>query len=95
MMTMATVPTQIRIDSNVKQQATELFTSLGMDMSSAVNIFLRQCILRGGLPFSVELPKYNKETLDAMNEARRISKDPDVKGYTNMSDLIAALEAES
>lgn len=91
---MATVPTQIRIDSNVKQQATELFTSLGMDMSSAVNIFLRQCILRGGLPFSVELPKYNKETLDAMNEARRISKDPDVKGYTNMSDLIAALEAE-
>ena len=91
---MATVPTQIRIDSNVKQQATELFTSLGMDMSSAVNIFLRQFILRGGLPFSVELPKYNKETLDAMNEARRISKDPDVKGYTNMSDLIAALEAE-
>lgn len=91
---MATVPTQIRIDSNVKQQATELFTSLGMDMSGAVNIFLRQCILRGGLPFSVELPKYNKETLDAMNEARRISKDPDVKGYTNMSDLIAALEAE-
>ena len=92
--TKATVPTQIRIDSNVKQQATELFTSLGMDMSSAVNIFLRQCILRGGLPFSVELPKYNKEILDAMNEARRISKDPDVKGYTNMSDLIAALEAE-
>ena len=91
---MATVPTQIRIDSNVKQQATELFTSLGMDMSGAVNIFLRQCILRGGLPFSVELPKYNKETLDAMNEARSISKDPDVKGYTNMSDLIAALEAE-
>ena len=91
---MATVPTQIPIDSNVKQQATELFTSLGMDMSGAVNIFLRQCILRGGLPFSVELPKYNKETLDAMNEARRISTDPDVKGYTNMSDLIAALEAE-
>ena len=48
---MATIPTQIRIDSSVKQQATELFTSLGMDMSGAVNIFLRQCILRGGLPF--------------------------------------------
>ena len=50
---MATTPTQIRIDSNVKQQATELFNNLGMDMSSAINIFLRQCILRGGLPFSV------------------------------------------
>ena len=91
---MATIPTQIRIDSSVKQQATELFTSLGMDMSGAINIFLRQCILRGGLPFSVELPKYNRETLDAMAEARRISKDPDIKGYTNMADLKAALEAE-
>jgi len=91
---MATIPTQIRIDSSVKQQATELFTSLGMDMSGAVNIFLRQCILRGGLPFSVELPKYNRETLDAMAEARRISKDPDIKGYTNMADLKAALETE-
>ena len=91
---MATVPTQIRIDSNIKQQATELFSSLGMDMSSAVNIFLRQCILRGGLPFSVELPKYNQETLDAMTEARRISRDPDIKCYTNMADLKAALEAD-
>jgi DNA-damage-inducible protein J len=65
-----------------------------MDMSGAINIFLRQCILRGGLPFSVELPKYNQETLDAMTEARRISRDPDVKSYTNMADLKAALEAE-
>ncbi|MBR3317015.1 MAG: type II toxin-antitoxin system RelB/DinJ family antitoxin [Atopobiaceae bacterium] len=91
---MATVPTQIRIDTNVKQQATDLFMSLGMDMSSAVNIFLRQCILRGGLPFPVELPKYNQETLGAMAEARRISRDADVKGYTSMEELKAALEAD-
>ena len=91
---MATTPTQIRIDSTVKQQATELFAGLGMDMSSAVNIFLRQCILRGGLPFSVEIPKYNQDTLNAMAEARRISRDPDIKGYTNLTDLKAALEAD-
>lgn len=53
---MATVPTQIRIDETVKAQATSLFNDLGMDMSSAVNIFLRQCLLRGGLPFTVEVP---------------------------------------
>lgn len=94
MMTMATTPTQIRIDSTVKEEATALFSELGMDMSSAVNIFLRQCILRGGLPFPVELPKYNQETLEAMAEARKISRDPDVKGYTNMTDLLAALEAD-
>ncbi|MBQ8986524.1 MAG: type II toxin-antitoxin system RelB/DinJ family antitoxin [Lachnospiraceae bacterium] len=91
---MATTPTQISIDSTVKEEATTLFSELGMDMSSAVNIFLRQCILRGGLPFPVELPQYNKETLEAMAEARKISRDPDVKGYTSMADLKAALEAD-
>ena len=91
---MATSPTQIRIDATVKQQATALFDSLGLDMSGAVNIFLRQCILRGGLPFAVELPRYNQATLEAMAEARRISGDPDVKGYTDMASLKAALEAD-
>ena len=91
---MATTPTQIRIDSTIKEEATALFSELGMDMSSAVNIFLRQCILRGGLPFPVELPQYNKDTLEAMAEARKISRDPDVKGYTSMADLKAALEAD-
>ena len=62
---MATVPTQIRIDENLKKQANELFSQLGMDMSSAMNIFLRQCVLRGGLPFNVELPHYKTEVLEA------------------------------
>ena len=63
---MATVPTQVRIDENLKKQASELFSQLGMDMSGAMNIFLKQCVLRGGLPFSVELPQYKPEVLEAM-----------------------------
>lgn len=89
---MATTPTQIRIDANIKQEATDLFGNLGLDMSSAVNIFLHQCVLRGGLPFAVEMPAYSQKTLDAMEEARRISSNPDVKGYTSMEELKAALE---
>ena len=68
---MATVPTQVRIDENLKKQASELFAQLGMDMSGAMNIFLRQCVLRGGLPFSVELPQYKPEVLEAMEEAKK------------------------
>jgi DNA-damage-inducible protein J len=90
---MSTVQTQIRIDSGVKKQANELFNELGLDMSGAVNIFLRQCILRGGLPFKVEVPQYSKELLSAADEAKRISRDPDVPGYTSMEDLKKALEA--
>ena len=89
---MATAPTQIRIDADIKKQATDLFNDLGLDMSSAVNLFLHQCVLRGGLPFRVEMPRYTQRTLDAMDEARRISRDPDVRGYTNMDDLRKAIE---
>ena len=91
---MSTTPTQIRIDSDVKKQATTLFGNLGLDMSSAVNLFLHQCVLRGGLPFSVELPKYNQQVLDAMAEAKRISRDPDVRGYDSMEELKAALDSD-
>lgn len=89
---MSTVQTQIRIDSGVKRQANELFNELGLDMSGAVNIFLRQCIMRGGLPFKVEVPQYSNELLSAADEAKRISRDPDVPGYTSIEDLKKALE---
>ena len=86
-----TIPTQIRIDSNIKKKANDLFATLGLDMSSAVNLFLYQCVLRGGLPFNVEVPKYNKETLDAIFEASKITDDSRVEGYSSMEDLKKAL----
>lgn len=89
---MSTVQTQIRIDSGVKRQANELFNELGLDMSGAVNIFLRQCIMRGGLPLKVEVQQYSNELLSAADEAKRISRDPDVPGYTSIEDLKKALE---
>ena len=89
-----TTPTQVRIDSNIKKQATDLFSTLGLDMSTAVNLFLHQCVLRGGLPFVVEAPNYNKETIEAMAEARKISRDENCKSYTSISDLKKALMEE-
>ena len=89
---MSTVPTQIRIDRNIKEQASALFSGLGLDMSGAVNMFLHQCVLRGGIPFSIEMPHYKQSTLAAMEEARRISHDPTVPSYDNMDELKRALE---
>jgi len=90
---MATIPTQIRIDANVKKQANELFADLGLDMSGAVNLFLHQCVLRGGIPFTVEVPQYSQRTLEAMEEARRISRDSDIKGYTSKKALKESLDS--
>lgn len=89
---MATAPTQIRIDADIKKQATELFNNLGLDMSSAVNLFLHQCVLRGGIPFNIEMPHYSQQTLSAMAEAKRISRNPGVPGYTSMEELKKALD---
>lgn len=89
---MATVPTQIRIDEDLKKQAMELFGQLGTDISSATNMFLRQCVLRGGLPFNVELPNYKTEVLDAMEEAKRVSRDPATKKYTSFSEALEDMD---
>lgn len=89
---MATVPTQVRIDENLKKQATELFSQLGMDMSGAMNIFLRQCVMRGGLPFDVVVPQYKPEVIEAMEEAKRISRDPNTKRYSSFSDAMEELD---
>ena len=89
---MATVPTQVRIDENLKRQASELFSQLGLDMSGAMNIFLKQCVLRGGLPFSVELPQYKPEVLDALDEAKKISKNPKTKRYHSFSEALEDID---
>lgn len=89
---MATVPTQIRIDEGLKAQSTELFSQLGIDMSSAVNMFLRQCVMKGGIPFKVAVPRYKKELIDAMDEAIELSTDPNAKRYKSFSEALEDLD---
>ena len=89
---MATIPTQVRIDEDLKRQSVELFSQLGIDMSSAVNMFLKQCVMRGGLPFAVEVPQYKSEVYEAMEEARRISRDPDTKRYSSFAKALEDLD---
>ncbi|MCM1321910.1 MAG: type II toxin-antitoxin system RelB/DinJ family antitoxin [Bacteroides sp.] len=70
---MASVSTNIRIDEDVKAEASQLFEGLGLTLSDAVNVFLRQAILHRGIPFKVEYPeeKPNRATIRAMKEGDR------------------------
>ena len=52
-MASATASINVRVDRDVKNQAQEVFSSLGMDMSTAVNIFLRQAVRKNGIPFEL------------------------------------------
>jgi len=53
---MPATTTNIRMDSEVKAQAQALFSQFGLDMSTAVNIFLREAIRTRGIPFRLQLP---------------------------------------
>lgn len=82
----------IRMDSDLKAQADALFAELGMNLSTAFNIFVRQSLREGGIPFEIRLEQPNRETIAAMLEAERIAKDPSVKGYNDLDELFADLK---
>ena len=84
----------IRVDENLKKQANELFEKLGLNMTTAINIFLKQVIRTNGIPFELVIETPNAETIAALEESRRIAHDPDVKRFTNVDDLMASLLAE-
>ena len=82
----------IRMDSDLKAEADELFNALGMNLSTAFNIFVRQSLREGGIPFEIKLDRPNKETIAAMLEAERIARDPSVKGYNDIDELFTELK---
>ena len=89
---MATTNVSIRMDTELKAQADELFAELGMNLSTAFNIFVRQSLREGGIPFEIRTDRPNKETIAAMLEAENIAKDPNVEGYTDLDEMFADLK---
>lgn len=82
----------IRLDSDVKKQCEALYGELGMTLTTAINVFLRQSLRAGGFPFEVRLEQPNKETIAAMVEAERIARDPSVKHYTDVEEALRELK---
>lgn len=82
----------IRTDKTVKEAAESIFEELGLNMTTAVNMFLRQTIRENGIPFSLKLNMPNETTLAAIAEGRRIAVDPNVKGYKSLNNLKEALD---
>ena len=82
---------QFRTDEATKAQSVEIFQQLGITMSDAINMFLRQSILHGGLPFELKIPRYNRVTLDAITDMEQ-SKGKGIRGkdvHTALADLKA------
>jgi DNA-damage-inducible protein J len=85
----------IRVDPETKSGAERLFSSFGITVSDAINIFLRQSLMVGGLPFEMKQPRFNAETEAAIRETLDIASGRiAAKGYSSAGDLFAELDAE-
>ena len=56
----------IRTDKNIKEQAEEIFNQLGLNMKTAINMFLRTAVRENGIPFELKLDTPNKDTRDTI-----------------------------
>ena len=90
---MANTSMNIRLDSDVKKQAEELFSELGLNMTTAINIFLRQSIRQQRIPFDLKLDIPNTETVFALEEAEKMLKNPDTRKYASIKDLFEELDS--
>lgn len=88
---MKNVNVTLRVDEDLKKQADVLFSELGMNLTTAFNVFLRQSVREQGIPFQISKNVPNAVTLAAMDASE---KDEDLYGpYDSVSDLMEALNA--
>lgn len=93
---MAKVSTSISIDADVKAKAQELFADFGLDLSTAINIFLRQSIRENCIPFSIQREVPNADTIAAMKETEEMSRHPEhYKRYRSFSELVQEVDADA
>ncbi len=88
---MATTNITIRMDADLKKQAEELFSDLGMNLTTAFTVFAKQAVREQKLPFAVSRT-YNAETLQAIEDARNgigLSR-----GFTSVAELMEDLNAD-
>ena len=89
---MATTNLNIRTDKDIKDQAEAIFNELGLNMTTAVNMFLKTAIREHGIPFELKLDVPNETTAAAIAEGRKLMDDPSAPRYSSMDELKAALE---
>ncbi len=82
----------VRMDRDVKKQCESLYGELGMSLTTAINVFLRQSLRVGGLPFNPTVNSPNAATIAAMQEAERITRDPNAKRYSDVEEALRELK---
>lgn len=89
---MALTNLNIRTDKAVKDQAEAIFNELGLNMTTAVNMFLKTVIRQNGITLDLRLDVPNETTASAIEEGRKLMNDPSAPRYSSMDELKTALK---
>ena len=93
---MDTANINVRVDASLKKEAESLFNDLGLNMSSAITMFLKTAVRYDGIPFDVSRRIPNGETREAMAEYEEMKENPEkYKRYHRFSDLVKDVDDES
>ncbi|MDW7662035.1 MAG: type II toxin-antitoxin system RelB/DinJ family antitoxin [Bacillota bacterium] len=86
---MSTTNVTIRMDEQLKKQAEELFSDLGLTMTSALIAFTKQAVREQRIPFTLSRNVPNTETINALAEVENMKLNPkDYKGYDDVDEMI-------
>ena len=85
---MSTVNLNIRTDKEIKEKAENIFQELGLNMTTAINMFLRTSIRENGIPFDLKIDSVNDETKLAIEEGRKIADDKTIEGYVSIEEAL-------
>ena len=89
-----TTAISVQVDSKDKEIASGILRKLGLNMSTYVNMAIKQLINRDGVPFEVVNPRPSKELLEALKEGEDILNGKiTAKSYTNMYEMLEDLKA--
>lgn len=88
---MAKVSTNISLDPKLKENATKLFQAFGMDLSTAISIFLSQSVREQKIPFEIRMEIPNKTTLEALNESKDMKDKEKYKRYDSFDEILKEL----
>ena len=83
---------QARVDADLKEDVDIVLQENGLDIPTAIRMFMSKIVQVGGIPFDVRA--YNTETLRAMEEADRLAHDPNVKRYSSFAELLEDIDAD-
>ena len=86
---MAKVSTNISIDPKLKEKSIALFSEFGLDLSTAISLFLQQCVREKRIPFEIRLEMPNEITKEALSEFEEMEKDKEkYKRNAKFSDIL-------